>query len=104
MNLTDSTFKEEVLDVKHQLVLVDFWASWCGPCRSIAPVIEELAREELGRVKVLKLNIDDNPLTARMVGITSLPTIMFFKNGEQIGKLIGAIPKQVIKNNIEQYL
>jgi thioredoxin 1 len=87
-NVTDSSFKKEVLE-SDLPVLVDFWAEWCGPCKMLTPIIEELSKELQGKVKVLKMNIDENPNTPSEYGIRSIPTIMLFKNGEQKDTKIG---------------
>ncbi len=90
--LTSDSFKREVLE-SAQPVLVDFWAPWCGPCRQITPMIEELASENAGSAKVIKVNIDDNPETAQQYGVMSIPTLMVFKNGEVSDRFVGAQPK-----------
>lgn len=100
---TDTNFKEEVLDAKEP-VLVDFWATWCGPCKMIAPIVEELAREYTGRVKIGKLNVDDNPRTATTYGIMSIPTLIFFKNGKVMEQAVGALNKAQLKRKIEDNL
>ncbi len=89
---TDGNFKSEALETD-QLVIIDFWAVWCGPCRMIAPIIEELASEYEGKVKVGKLDVDSNPNTAMTYGVRSIPTVLFMKNGEVVDKIIGAVPK-----------
>ena len=90
---TDTNFDQSVLQ-NGQPVLVDFWAEWCGPCRAIAPVLEELSSELQGKVKIVKLNVDENPNTAAKYGIMSIPTLMLFKNGEIASRQVGAAPKQ----------
>ncbi len=87
--VSDANFKNEVLDAKEP-VLVDFWAEWCGPCRAIAPVLEELSTELAGRVKIVKLNVDENPNTTVQYGVRSIPTMILFKNGEAADMKIGA--------------
>lgn len=91
--VTDGTFEKEVLQSGGP-VLVDFWAPWCGPCRMVAPIVEELAKEYQGRVKVLKLNVDDNPATAAKYGIFSIPTILIFNGAKVITQIVGAMPKK----------
>lgn len=100
---TDSNFKEEVLD-NDQLTVVDFWAEWCGPCRAIGPVIEELAHTYEGKVKIGKLNVDDNPEVSVQYGITSIPAILFLKNGKVVDKQVGAAPKSVLDKKIQAHI
>lgn len=90
--VTDATFDAEVLKAKEP-VLVDFWAEWCPPCRAIAPALEEIAQSMNGRVKIVKLNVDENPATAAKYGIMSIPALMLFKNGELASRQIGAAPR-----------
>jgi thioredoxin 1 len=90
--LTDNNFQSEVIDSSGP-VLVDFWAPWCGPCRMIAPMIEELAGEYSGSVKIAKLNIDDSPQAANNFGVSSIPTLMIFKGGEVVDRFVGVQPK-----------
>ncbi len=90
--VTDANFEQEVLK-SSQPVLVDFWAPWCGPCRQIAPVVEELSAENSGSVKVVKVNVDDSPNTAQKFGVMSIPTLIVFKNGEVADRLVGVQPK-----------
>jgi thioredoxin 1 len=98
--LTDDLFDSEVLQ-SSQPVLVDFWAPWCGPCRMIAPMIEELAQDNHGSVKVLKMNIDDNPNAAQQYGVMSIPTLMVFKNGEVVDRFVGVQPKARLQEAID---
>ena len=101
--VTDSTFKQEVLDSQVP-VLVDFWAPWCGPCRMVAPVVEEIAQQYDGQIKVVKLNTDENPNVASQYGIRSIPTLMIFKGGERVDMVVGAVPKTTLSNTLEKYL
>ncbi len=101
--VTDDKFKDDVLDSDIP-VLVDFWAPWCGPCRMVAPVVEEIAEQYEGKVKVVKLNTDDNPQIASQYGIRSIPTLMIFKGGQRVDMVVGAVPKTTLANTIEKYL
>lgn len=101
IQLKDSTFKNEVLEAQEP-VLVDFWASWCGPCKMIAPVIDELADDYKGKVKICKLNVDENGRTAQEYGVMSIPTMILYKNGQEIDRLVGFMPKANIAKKLEQ--
>ncbi len=101
--IKDTAFDEEVLE-SDKLVLVDFWAPWCGPCRMLAPVIDEVANEYGEIIKVVKLNTDDNPSTAATYGIRSIPTLLIFDDGNIVDTIIGAIPKTTIVNRIQKCL
>ena len=101
--VTDTSFKEDVLD-SDVPVLVDFWAPWCGPCRMVAPVVEEIAEQYDGQVKVVKLNTDENPQVASQYGIRSIPTLMIFKGGQRVDMVVGAVPKTTLANTLEKYL
>ena len=94
--VSDATFDAEVLKAQ-EAVVVDFWAEWCGPCRMIAPALEEIAGTMVGKIKVVKLNVDENPATAMKYGIMSIPTLMIFKNGQLASRQIGAAPKQKLE-------
>jgi thioredoxin len=100
LELTDVNFKEKVLD-SDKLSVVDFWAEWCGPCRAIGPVIEELSKEYADSVNVGKVNVDHNPQVSMNYGITSIPAILFLKGGQVVDKLVGAQPKANFVKKIE---
>lgn len=103
ITLTDSNFDDEVLKLKLP-ILVDFWASWCGPCLMAGPVIEELAKEYKGKIKVGKLNVDENPKIAEKYGILSIPTVIIFKEGKEIKRQVGFVGKEGYKKLIEEIL
>jgi len=96
IEVTDASFTTEVLGATGQPVLLDCWAEWCAPCRMIGPIMEQLAAESQGRYRIAKLNVDQNPITAAKYQINSIPTMLIFKNGQLIDRLIGAQPKQAI--------
>jgi thioredoxin 1 len=102
-HFTDNNFKKEVLD-SDLPVLVDFWASWCGPCKMIAPTIDELAKEYADRMKIGKIDVDANPKIATEYGVMSIPTIIFFKNGKVMDQAVGAASKPDLKRKIEENL
>ena len=98
--VNDADFETQVL--KSDLpVIVDFWAEWCGPCKMIAPVMEELSGEYSGKVKFAKLNVDFNPRTSAKYGVRSIPTLLIFKGGSPVGQVVGAVPKQMLKQKLE---
>ena len=95
--VTDETFKTDVLEASGP-VLVDFWAEWCGPCRQIAPALEEIGAEYKGKLTVAKVNIDENPMTPNQYGVRGIPTMILFKDGKAVSTKVGAAPKSVLKN------
>ncbi|HIK15764.1 MAG TPA: thioredoxin [Leptolyngbyaceae cyanobacterium M33_DOE_097] len=102
-SVTDETFKQEVLESEVP-VLVDFWAPWCGPCRMVAPIVDEIASQYEGKVKVVKVNTDENPSVASQYGIRSIPTLMIFKGGQRVDMVVGAVPKTTLANTLEKYV
>lgn len=102
-HFTDANFKKEVL-TSGQPVLVDFWAEWCGPCKMIAPAIEELAKEYAGKIKIGKLDVDQNPKSATEYGVMSIPALIFFKDGKVMDQVVGAMNKPGLKKKIEENL
>jgi thioredoxin 1 len=101
--VSDDSFDEEVSLAKLP-VLVDFWAEWCGPCKMVAPVLEEIADDKAGVLRIVKLNVDDNPRTAQRFQVMSIPTLMLFKNGEMQSRIVGARPKSQILSEVEPHL
>ena len=103
VSVTDSTFRDEVLSYE-QPVLVDFWAEWCAPCKMIAPLIEDLSNEYEGKIKFVKLNVDDSPDTAAQFGIRGIPTLLIFHNGQPVDQVVGAVPKNALKGRLDNVL
>ena len=103
VEVTDANFEQEVLQSDIP-VLVDYWAVWCAPCRMIAPLVEEIAEEKDGLVKVAKMDVDNNPGTATKFGIRSIPTLMIFKGGEVVDQIIGAVPKSMIEEKLQKHI
>lgn len=103
VEFTDANFQSKVLS-SNKLTIVDFWAEWCGPCRAMGPVIEDLSEEYAGKVNVGKLNVDHNPTITNRYDITSIPTILFIKNGKVVDKLVGVYPKSKLERKIKQHI
>jgi thioredoxin 1 len=103
LDVTSSTWDTEVIKAQG-LIMVDFWAPWCAPCRMVSPTVEELAKEYQGRMKFMKLNTDENPDIASKHNIMGIPTLMFFKDGRSLDSIVGAVPKQQLKSKIDSLL
>ena len=103
VEITDAQF-DEVVKKSAQPVLVDFWAPWCGPCRQVSPIVEEISNEYEGKLKVGKVNVDDNPNSAASFGVMNIPTLLFFKGGQAVDKIVGAVPKQQLKERVDALL
>ena len=103
LEITDASFDTEVLN-EEQLTLVDFWATWCGPCRKLAPLIDELANEFEGKVKFVKIKADENVETAHKYSISGVPSLLIFKNGEPVERMVNIVPKSIIVNNLNKHL
>lgn len=100
--LTDSNFREQIKS--NNVTMVDFWAVWCGPCRMVAPIVDELAKDYDGKALIAKVDVDNNPEVSAEFGIRNIPTILFFKNGEIVDKHVGAAPKSVLENKLKALL
>ncbi len=103
LHVTDATFDSEVLQSATP-VLVDFWAEWCGPCRMIGPIVEEMAGEYDGKAKIAKVDVDSNPQISMKFGIRSIPTLLIFKNGQIVDQIVGAVPKNILKKQLDAQL
>jgi len=103
INLTENNFKTEVIN-SEGIVLVDFWAPWCGPCRMVGPILEKIAQEKEGKVKVAKVNIDENPGLASNYNVMSIPTMLIFKNGQLLEGFVGALPKPAIEKKLARWI
>jgi len=103
LSVTDNTFEQEVLKAELP-VLVDFWAPWCGPCKAVAPVVEDLSKEYDGRLKVVKLNTDENPKTAQAYSIKGIPSLFLFKDGVVVESVVGAVPKATLATAVNKHL
>ncbi|UCE79530.1 MAG: thioredoxin [Nitrospiraceae bacterium] len=103
LEVTTDTWEKEVMN-SAGLIMIDFWAVWCGPCRIVAPTVEELSKEYSGKVKIMKLNTDENPDIASKYKIMGIPTLMFFKDGQRVDQVVGAVPKPQLKAKIDSLL
>ncbi len=102
-DVTDATFQSEVLD-SEKTIMVDFWAEWCGPCRAVSPILDQIAAEHSDKLSIVKLNVDDNPETAMKYGITSIPAMKVYRGGEVVKTVIGAKPKPALEADLAEFL
>jgi thioredoxin 1 len=102
-SVTDATFKSEVLD-SSDTIMVDFWAEWCGPCRAVGPILDQIAEEHSDKIKIVKLNVDDNPQMAMKYQITSIPAMKVFRGGEVVKTVIGAKPKPALEADLAEFI
>lgn len=102
-DVTDATFQAEVLEAEKP-IMVDFWAEWCGPCRAVSPILDKIAEENADKLSIVKLNVDDNPEIAMKYGITSIPAMYVFKDGEVVKRVIGAKPKPALEADLAEFL
>jgi len=103
ISISDSNFEQEVLQSDIP-VIVDFWAEWCGPCKALTPIVEELGEDYAGKVKVVKMDVDANPQTPMKYSIRNIPTLLFFKNGEKVDKQVGLVPKKKLEKKLQLHL
>ncbi len=103
LEINDNNFKSTIVD-SEKVAMVDFWAEWCGPCRMVGPIVEELSKEYEGKAVIGKLNVDDNPQVSMDFGIRSIPTILFFKGGKLVDKQVGVVPKSVLEEKLKSHL